>query len=181
MRGRTQDNNQADSPAAQRQAETLADLLDPHNALAYITKVTRELALHPREAPDEAAAFQDITGEIDEEPGVVALKADDGRLLATTLWLCGPGVELPTITLLDTCSQSDLVDKAFLDAARPNITWRPVKETVRLEGVGRNIQTRGHGAGCPSAATNKGRSSRCSWRSRSSRTLARPCYSAVAR
>ena len=139
MRGRTQDNNQADSPAAQRQAETLADLLDPHNALAYITKVTRELARHPREAPDEAAAFQDITGEIDEEPGVVALNADDGRLLATTLWLCGPGVELPTITLLDTCSQSDLVDKAFLDAARPNITWRPVKETVRLEGVGRNI------------------------------------------
>jgi hypothetical protein len=42
-------------------------------------------------------------------------------------------------------------------------------------------RTRGHEAGCPSAATNKARSSRCSWRSRSSRTLARPCYSAVAR
>lgn len=55
-----------------------------------------------------------------------------------TLWL-SPGIELPTVSLLDTCAQSDLGDKAFLDAARPGITWRPATGTVRLEGVGSKI------------------------------------------
>ncbi len=50
--------------------------------------------------------------------------------------LChGHSQERPAISLLDTCSQSDLVDKEFLEAAGSDMTCRPAPGTVVLEGV----------------------------------------------
>jgi hypothetical protein len=83
----------------------------------------------------DAEAYDDVAGEINQVPGPVTLKTDGGRLVATTLWVNGPTQERPAISLLDTCSQSDLVDKAFLEAAGPDITCRPAPGTVVLEGV----------------------------------------------
>lgn len=137
--GRTQQSVREDSPAFQRLGEDLQELLDPTRALAYVNQIKAGLATRPQQDQDELAAFDDVTGEIDEAPTVVTLSESDSKLFATTLWLCGPAVELPTITLLDTCSQVNLVDKTFLHAARPDISWRPVTETIRLEGVGNNI------------------------------------------
>ncbi len=65
----------------------------------------------------------------------MTLKTDGGRLLATTFWVCEPTQESPATSLLDTCSQSDLVDKAFLESAGPAITSRPAPGMVVLEGV----------------------------------------------
>ena len=137
-RDETKQDTRGTSPNIKHDEVLLADLLDPDHALAYINKVAAQLAGRPREDEEhgEVEAYEDVTGEINEVPGPVTLKTDAGRLLATTLWICGPNQERRAISLLDTCSQADLVDKAFLDAAGPEITWRPTTDTVVLEGVG---------------------------------------------